>query len=87
MLSPDLVRPEQVAMLVRVLDAHCQERGIQRGSGERADAACLMMQLFQDGYRTAERLADALNRRWVADQKHRLSDAEWGDGVPRRLRA
>jgi hypothetical protein len=54
------VNPEQLAMMTRVLDDFCRERGIADASQEREDTARLIITLFQHGCQTADELSAAL---------------------------
>jgi hypothetical protein len=58
------VNPEQLAMMTRVLDDYCKERGIADASREREDTARLIITLFQHGCHTADELSEALHGGW-----------------------
>lgn len=51
------VRPEEVAMLVRVLDTHCGRYGIHSPEGRESVALSLLMH-FQRGVTDEDQLAD-----------------------------
>ncbi len=52
--------PDQLAMLVRVLDNYCRQSGILPHSPEREHIAATIMALYEGGMTDEERLAAAL---------------------------
>lgn len=48
--------PEQLTMLITVLDDHCRTNGIYPASREREDVGRLIMALFNNGVHSVEEL-------------------------------
>lgn len=58
--------PEQVAMMVRVLDAYCREAGIVARTADQDGVAATIVALFESGIDTEDDLMAAL-----VDEQHR----------------
>jgi hypothetical protein len=64
--------PEQLAVLSKVLDDHCQNFGIEPSSPEHENASYLIMALFEKGAQTAEELQAALEATLTASGRHEV---------------
>ena len=53
--------PEQLSILCKVLDEHCQRHGIGENSQTRANIASKLLAFYDLGIITEDGLADALN--------------------------
>jgi hypothetical protein len=58
----DVADPEKLAMLHTVVNDICHEAGIEPGSAEYEEAACMVMRFYWAGYRTADQLRAALDK-------------------------
>jgi len=59
----NVVMPETLAMLTKVLDQHCENHDFGRASLEREEAASFLLLLFSNGVQSAGRLKTALEVR------------------------
>jgi hypothetical protein len=55
-----IYKPEQLAMLSKVLDDYCREHRIERPGPGYEDASYLVLALFRDGARTIEEMKTAI---------------------------
>jgi hypothetical protein len=55
-----VIEPEQLAVLTAIVEAYCEEKGIDPTSDEREEVARLVMKLFCQGIATAEELRTVL---------------------------
>jgi hypothetical protein len=67
-----IMDPEQLAVLTKVLDDHCAERGIERSSPDGLDAGHVILSLFGNGAQTVEELKAALDAALARDPSQSL---------------
>ena len=58
----DYIEPDQLAILIAVLDDVCRAAGIPQNSLEREDVAMLVMHCYGRGFRNADELRAALDK-------------------------
>ena len=56
-----IIRPDQLAMMSKVLNEHCRDHGIASGTNACQDTASMIIALYRHGYQTADDLKDALD--------------------------
>ena len=68
-----IVRPDQLAMMSKVLDDHCRDHGIRSGTSAHESTASMIVALYRHGYQTADDIKDALDSDWVGRLSHRAA--------------
>lgn len=77
-----IYNPEQLAVLSKVLDEHCQNLGIERPGPDYEDASYLLMALSRKGAQTAEELKAALDAAMTGSEwRDRLNGTFEPDGI------
>jgi hypothetical protein len=64
-----IYKPEELALLRKVLDDHCASWGIERASSDHEEAVYLVLSLFEKGAQTAEELKAALDAALAGDDR------------------
>jgi hypothetical protein len=66
-----IYKPEELALLSKVLEDHRASWGIERPTSDYEDAAYLVLSLFEKGARTAEELKASLDAALADDERLR----------------
>jgi hypothetical protein len=72
-----VVEPEQLAILTAIVEAYCEENGIDPTSDEREEVARLVMELSRQGIANAEELRTVLIRPLVQSLAQRSVAGSW----------
>ena len=60
-----IIRPDQLAMMSKVLNEHCRDHAIKSGTNACENTASMILALYRHGYQTADDIKDALGSEWV----------------------